>query len=196
MAKKSTPKYQKIVGKANVGPNHLGFFNLKQNKKDASGKYTNTPGALPISVEAWRWPSLRAYHKQSLNGQLTKFSKDVESWVEHLGRNSHVIINNSLIPTFEKSKIYCPKVTLLLVQSGRLKVDYIKNTNGSGEKKARVSISYGSKLIPFYAVYVHEILSYNHEAPTRAKFLESAINEDRNSITEYIKQTAKTIIGV
>lgn len=179
-----------------IGPSSVGFWNLKDNAKGADGKYINTPNAMPRSVEAWRWPSVKAYHKQSLNSQLKVLSENIHAWSRHLGDHGPNVVYNALIPTLTKSRIYCPKDTHLLVNSSRLEIIEKRKAKGGTRGESKVSITYGDKGIPFYAVIVHENLSFKHASPTRAKFLESAVREDiprikREIIKESVKLTGK-----
>jgi hypothetical protein len=187
---KSKSRSTKSSVKLGVGPSNSGFFNLKDNARGAGGRFISTPNAAPRSIEAFRWPSIRGYHTQSLNSQLKVLAENLTKFSKHLGNEAPTILLNALGPTFNKSRVYCPKDTMLLVNSGRLE---IKSRKGSSN--TTVSISYGNSGIPFYAVLVHEILSYKHASPTRAKFLESAVREDMKSITGILTEESKKIFG-
>jgi hypothetical protein len=80
-------------------------------------------------------------------------------------------IYNALEPTFEKSKEYCPKDTGALVASGYLEIVEFRG-------KPRVSMGYGAGGVPDYAAVVHENLEWRHKAPTKAKWLQVAMEED------------------
>lgn len=92
-------------------------------------------------------------------------------------------------PTFEKSKVYCPKDTMDLVKSGYMAVE--KFRNGS-----RLEIGYGKDGTPDYAIFVHEMTYYTHEAPTQAKFLEQAINEDYHLILQRVTDAVAERTGL
>jgi hypothetical protein len=85
------------------------------------------------------------------------------------------IMLDALQPTKDKADLYCPKKTLALVNSGYLEI------TGTGSR-ARVEMGYAKGGSPSYAVYVHEIVEYHHEAPTRSKWLQAAMFEDLNQI--------------
>lgn len=81
------------------------------------------------------------------------------------------IIVEALEPTFEKSKVYCPKDTGELVASGYLEI--VRKG-----QSPYVEMGYGKGGKPRYAPYVHEMLNLKHAAPTRAKWLQHAVQED------------------
>jgi hypothetical protein len=88
---------------------------------------------------------------------------------------SEEIMINALEPTLDRAKYYCPKDTLELVNSA-----YLEEARFRG--KPRVEIGFAKGGDPVYAIYVHEILDYKHDEPTRAKFLEYAVYEDLDGI--------------
>ena len=88
-------------------------------------------------------------------------------------------IFNALVPTYNKSQVYVPKDTGALADSG-----YLEITDFRG--KPRVEIGYGGGGDPEYAVKVHETMEYRHKAPTRAKWLQIALEEDEQAIQQRI----------
>lgn len=90
----------------------------------------------------------------------------------------------ALEPTFEKSQEYCPKDTGALVESGYLQITQFRG-------KPRVEIGYGLGGVPPYAAAVHENLEWKHKAPTRAKWLQVALEEDANEIENRIAAAYK-----
>lgn len=123
-----------------------------------------------------KWPSEAAYVADArasgkrVTDALLKICKGMEDV-------SNEVMIEALEPTFEKAKMYTPKKTLALVDSG-----YLQEATFRG--KARVEIGFAYRGKPAYAIYVHEIVEYNHQAPTRAKFLESAVYEDLGEILQ------------
>ena len=87
----------------------------------------------------------------------------------------------ALLPTFEKSQIYCPKETGALVDSGYIEVTG-RLGHALGGAEPSVEIGYGRNGNPPYALIVHEVLSHYHKPPTRAKWLERALQEDQHKI--------------
>lgn len=76
----------------------------------------------------------------------------------------------TLQETFALSQTYCPVKTGALRDSGYLDVTQEGN-------KITAEIGYAPGGIPHYGIFVHELIDAHHEAPTRSKFLEAAINE-------------------
>lgn len=179
---------------ANVGPKNVGYWNLRRSTaRGVGGRFVADPSADYIVPEAWRWPSVKRYHKQALSSQLAELAKDINAWVRHVGVSKEAVVLAALTPTFEKSKVYCPKDKgladpLSLVNSARLTVTKKNDT-------VVASMSYGAKGMPFYAVFVHEIMRYRHAPPTRAKFLEAAVKEDLHNIKDRLSEGTKKITG-
>jgi hypothetical protein len=81
------------------------------------------------------------------------------------------------LPIFEKSQHYCP------VKTGRLKRSgFCRQVGASGRAQAKVEIGYAQGGDPHYGFIVHEDMTARHEGDTRAKFLQSAIDEDKGNI--------------
>jgi len=97
-------------------------------------------------------------------------------------------VRAALYPIYKESQRLVPKDTGDLAKSGYLEVVRRKGT-------VVAEIGYGKYGKPGYTVYVHEILSYEHEAPTQAKFLEAPLRAQMNLILErvgtYIKAHMK-----
>lgn len=91
------------------------------------------------------------------------------------------IVYDAMEPTFEKSKVYCPKNTGALVNSGYLEVT-------QRGKSPYVEIGYGKGGKPRYTPYVHEMTGQYHEHPTRSKWLEAAVNEDLFDIFDRVTE--------
>jgi len=87
------------------------------------------------------------------------------------------VMLEALQPTYDKAAEYCPKDTLELVNS-----EYLEVTSFRG--KPRVELGFARGGSPPYAVYVHEMIDYKHESPTRSKFLQAAVMEDLDGIME------------
>lgn len=112
---------------------------------------------------------------ESVNRQLKALEDDVIDIMKQFEDASPDIMMEALEPNFEQSKVYCPKQTGALVNSG-----YLENTTFRGQP--RVEIGYAKGGNPRYAVMVHENLDRYHAPPTQAKFLERAIMEDLDGI--------------
>lgn len=102
---------------------------------------------------------------------------------------SEDIMIDALRPTFSKARdIYCPKDSGDLRASG-----YLEKASFRG--KPRVEIGFGRSGKPRYTVYVHEMLNFRHEPPTRAKFLQAAVFEDLNDIYLRLGREYKSFMG-
>jgi hypothetical protein len=83
----------------------------------------------------------------------------------------------AVLPIFEKSQHYCP------VKTGRLKRSgFCRQKAAAGRSQAKVEIGYAEGGDPHYAFIVHEDMTARHEGDTRAKFLQSAIDEGKDDI--------------
>ena len=99
----------------------------------------------------------------------------LQAYVDHLNVNAGEIMIEALRPTFEKSHRYTPVDKGTLKESGFLRAD-------TGARGTTVAMGYGEGGNPFYTAIVHERTDLNHESPTRAKFLQSALEEDFGKI--------------
>lgn len=87
-------------------------------------------------------------------------------------------------PTFEKALYYTP------VDTGDLKSSGYMQTKKQG-KNIELEIGFGKGGQPPYAAHVHERTDIPHAAPTRAKFLQSAIEEDAQDIPNRLAAALK-----
>lgn len=101
--------------------------------------------------------------------------KNFEKLLTHLHNNGAQVLYEALEPTFEKSQEYCPKDTGALLESGYLVITDFRGI-------PTVEMGYGRGGEPDYAVTVHENLEWRHKSPTRAKWLQVAIDEDAQAI--------------
>lgn len=121
-------------------------------------------------------------HKADSNSARAGFAnvmKNYEKLVAHLHNVSAQVIYEALEPTFRKSQSYCPTDTGTLKASGYIEITDFRNT-------PTVEIGYGRGGFPDYAVTVHENLEWRHKAPTRAKWLQIALQEDASEIQQRI----------
>lgn len=117
---------------------------------------------------------------QKVNRQMDALKDDLQYIMDQFADVTPDVVLEALQPTFEKSQVYVPKKTGDLKESGYLEV------TSRSRSAPSVEMGYGRGGDPRYAVYVHELTTYHHEAPTRAKFLEAAINEDTYQIIDRI----------
>lgn len=82
-----------------------------------------------------------------------------------------------LEPTLGLSMVYCPVKTGKLIESAEIK-------SGFKDGRAFAAINYGGGKQVHYAAIVHERTDLNHVFPTRAKFLQAALEEDVGNFKE------------
>lgn len=133
--------------------------------------------------------------KSVIRGPMTpasarKYTYQVRKQMESIERKLAAIIEKlraqdlpdalieALEPTYEKALDYTPVDTGRLLKSG-----YLEKAP-EGRKRPRVELGFAKGGDPYYAVYVHELTQNYHRAPTRAKFLQSALEEDVGEFEE------------
>jgi hypothetical protein len=109
--------------------------------------------------------------RQEMDGIIQRY----EALLRHLQGVTPTVLHNALLPVFNRSQVYVPKKTGKLMDSGNLYV----GTNRAGQTEG--SITYGGKDVP-YAPIVHEATWLNHVPPTRAKFLQDAMEEQLDAV--------------
>lgn len=125
------------------------------------------------------------YHKtaQSFYGKVSSGSAAIDmqriiaryaALVNMMRDMTPAVMFQAMIPIYAKSQMYVPKKSGALASTGRLTVE-----NQGGDPK--VSITYGNDKVP-YAAVVHEFVWINHNPPTRAKFLQAAMEEEYNQL--------------
>lgn len=140
------------------------------------------------SVRTTGYPSEASFVKQ-VNDGMRAITKDLISCLTQFENATPEIMYDALKPTFEKSQRYTPYKTGDLRSSG-----YLEITEWRGSPQ--VEMGYGKGGHPDYTVYVHEMIEIPHQAPTRAKFLESAVNEDMGDIADRITVGYQRFIGI
>lgn len=110
-----------------------------------------------------------------------------EAFVDHMEEVTPQILKEAMQPTLDKAVVYCPEDTGRLRKSAYLEVESRRGSHV-------VAIGFGKRGQPDYAVYVHE-MPYKHVAPTRAKFLQSAIQEDYKNFTLRVPMLIKQAAG-
>jgi hypothetical protein len=107
----------------------------------------------------------------AVQAQCDDLTKIVKSICDQFENVSPELLIDALRPTFEKSKVYCPKDTHRLVNSA-----YLESVGYRGQPRVEMGFARGGD--PYYAVLVHENLEMKHKPPEQAKFLERAVDED------------------
>lgn len=151
----------------------------------AKTKIRLSVGRQNISREAYRH---EVDFIASVRTQFKQISDNYEKIVNGLKGVSVEVLLDALRPTYELSQKYVPVDTGDLKESGFLERD-------KGSKYPRVVMGYGRGGIPNYAALVHERMDLQHMAPTKAKYLLSALEEDAPNIQNRIVADYKKIIG-
>jgi hypothetical protein len=116
------------------------------------------------------YPS-EAHFQRSVNTQVKEMTAKLTRIMEAFKDASPEIMIAALEPTFQLSQLYVPENTGALKESG-----YLRETSSRG--KPRVEMGYGFGHQPPYAQIVHERTDIAHTYPTRAKYLQDALQED------------------
>ena len=124
--------------------------------------------------------SSQASYTRDVRAAMDNIIKNYEAVISDIKGATNAVLKEALTPTFEKAKEYTPKDTEALVNSGYLEV------KGRGAN-AKAEIGFGKGGKPFYAVYVHERTDLHHASPTRAKFLQGALEEDLPKLLPRLK---------
>ena len=130
----------------------------------------------------------QASYTRSIREQMREIERNYTKFVNSTTSATPRILEEALKPTFMKSQKYTPLDTGALRASGYLEVRKVGD-------KVRAEIGYGKGGKPYYAVFVHEMLHLAHKAPTRAKFLQSALEEDANAIVARIRKAYRRLVG-
>jgi hypothetical protein len=154
---------------------------------------------MGIRIEAGFAPRLpgrvrvgsHAYYRKAASKTAREGMAEVVKAYTALVRKLHGVtpeaVQNALMPVFEKSQEYVPKRTGTLAASGVLEVE---GETGNVEG----SITYGDA-DAWYASIVHEFVWLNHIPPTRAKYLQSAMEEELDSFLVSLAVDYATALG-
>lgn len=108
--------------------------------------------------------------------------------INNISKLTPLALEEAMTPTFAKAIAYTP------VDTGKLRSSGYMITK-QGDKGPEVEIGFGKGANPPYAAYVHEMTDIPHAAPTRAKFLQSAIEEDIDIIPKRIAAALRRLTG-
>lgn len=125
----------------------------------------------------------------AIKDQLQAVIDNYIGWVKSIDGQMAEILLEALEPTFQWSQEIVPVHTGALKDSGYLET-------GTFRGHTTVDMGYAKGGTPPYAVYVHEALTYFHEPPTQAKFLQAPIEWDANNIQLRVQQGIATAAGV
>lgn len=129
-----------------------------------------------------------AAYTRSIRSQMEQIERNITDFIQEVTDQTSDILLEALQPTFDKSQQYVPLLTGRLKESGYL--EGTKTASGG-----TVTIGYGKAGDPGYAVFVHEMTGYYHKPPTRAKFLQAALEEDMEAIQDRIIKAYASMTG-
>lgn len=147
--------------------------------------YTKLPGKTKEGSRASYAKIATISARNSMEGIVDNFRQIVAT----LKGATAEALEETINPTFEKSKRYCPKKTGQLVQSASLEVGVAVGD------KAFCRISYGNGGEVFYAPIVHERTDLFHLPPTRSKWLQAAVEEDMSDLPTRFAAAVKKAAG-
>lgn len=136
----------------------------------------------------------RAYHTAGMRNLQKQFRQNMgeilgalNDFVKGVNEITPEVLADAMEETFGKALEYTP------VDSGKLRESgYLETRSYHGRHIVAIGFGKGGK--PSYAIYVHE-LPYAHEAPTRSKFLEAALDEDYYAILNKIPRLMRERAG-
>ena len=146
----------------------------------------------------------RAQSNKSLRDAMT----NLDAFAKHLTEQSGPVLLQALVATFIKARdTYCPTSAGKIAYAGSerrgrkggdlRRSGYLEKV--SSGKRTTIQIGFGKTVngvLVDYAGFVHERVDLNHDAPTRAKFLQSAIDEDIPEIRKKVAQALALAGGV
>ena len=118
-------------------------------------------------------------HASNARAEMAAIVKELSRRLNAIKNATPMALEVALTPTFAKALVYTPVATGKLRASGYMQLK-------EGSRGPEIEIGFGKGGSPSYAAYVHEMVNIPHTAPTRAKFLQSAIEEDIDDIPKRI----------
>jgi hypothetical protein len=136
-------------------------------------------GKIRATGDVYAW---EPGYVEKVREQMDDLQKIIGGMYEQFETQAPNIVYNALEPTFLKARdIYCPVDTGALRESAYLEIEPFR-----GQPRVEMGFARGGN--PYYAILVHEHLEMPHRPPQRAKFLETAIDEDLPDIGARIAQ--------
>lgn len=152
--------------------------------KISAGLNLRLPGRVKTGSNAF-------YRRGALKSARASMQDVVQNYaklVRHLKGITPDALRNALDPVFLKSQIYVPVSTGTLKETGQIRVEGVGDT-------LEGSITYGDARA-WYAAIVHEYVWLNHESPTRAKYLQAAMEEELDSFMVSLTVDYATALGM
>jgi len=123
----------------------------------------------------------------SARGSMAGIVRRYELLIRNLESATPDIVRNALEPVFQKALEYVPKKTGALAASGKLEV-----TGTPGDVEGTITFGDAKS---WYAALVHEYVWLNHEPPTRAKYLQAALEEELDSFLTSLAVDYAMVLG-
>lgn len=121
-----------------------------------------------------------ASYTRSIRSQMEQLEQNLSAVITQLKDVTPAVLEVALRPTFQKALNRTP------VDTGDLKASgYLETRTGTHVK---AEIGFGKRGNPHYTAFVHERVDVPHKAPTQAKFLQSAIEEDLDEIPKRLER--------
>ena len=130
-----------------------------------------------------------ASYTRSLRDQMKRVEDNLSAVINQLEGVTAEVLEDALRPTFEKALNFTP------VDTGELKASGFLITGGT-RKRILAEMGFGKGGLPDYTLRVHEDLNLNHKAPTKAKFLQAAIEEDIDEMAGRLVRAYKEKVGI
>ena len=119
--------------------------------------------------------SFTAADTRSARADMKRVIQNYRKFVDYLEGVTPSILLDSLQPAFDLSQKYVPVKNGTLKRSGYLEITEFRG-------RPTVEIGYGRGGNPDYAAVVHEQVEWRHKSPTRAKYLQAALQETESNI--------------
>lgn len=132
--------------------------------------------------------SLRKGSTADAKAAMASIVSNYNMLINNLNGATPDIIMNAMQPVFDKSQEYCPVDTSALIASG------IVFLETDAQNRPKVTIQYGDE-DAWYAALVHESVWLNHAPPTRAKFLQNAMEEEIDQFITSMAVDYAMIVG-
>lgn len=124
------------------------------------------------------WGSKAFYRKTATQDARLAMKDIIAKYEQLLGRIKGATpeaMEAAMKPIFKRAQFYVPEKTGALWESGKMVV-----TKGA---KPKVTITFGNEEA-WYAAIVHEFVWLAHEAPTRSKYLQAAMEEGLDKLLD------------
>lgn len=108
---------------------------------------------------------------KSVRGSMVGILANFEAVLASLKVAAPDALEEALAPTFERALLYTP------VDTGQLQASAQLTSGFDDGGKAHARISFGGAGSNHYAAIVHERTDLRHQAPTRSKYLQAAVEE-------------------